>query len=208
MKKLLLPLLLGSLSSANASQLLVETFDPISASNWNISGGVVEGTGNSEFFNGNALRFNDSGLRSANTVGYDLSTGGNISFRLKIGGPNDTTLFEDADSGEDIAFNYSIDNGSSWVNLFIFDTENTLYRDTWGVASFNIVGAAISGSTLFQWEQVDHSGTTFDNWAIDNVSINNNISSVPVPAAVWLFGSGLMGLIGVRKKSKLSAFSA
>lgn len=27
-----------------------------------------------------------------------------------------------------------------------------------------------------------------------------NVTSVPVPAAVWLFGSGLIGLIGLRGK--------
>ncbi len=30
------------------------------------------------------------------------------------------------------------------------------------------------------------------------------VSEVPVPTAVWLFGSGLIGLVGVRNKSKLS----
>jgi hypothetical protein len=35
------------------------------------------------------------------------------------------------------------------------------------------------------------------------------VSQVPVPAAMWLFGSGLMGLIGMRKKvSKVSVLSA
>ena len=33
-----------------------------------------------------------------------------------------------------------------------------------------------------------------------------DVSPVPVPAAVWLFGTGLIGLIGMRKKS--SSFSA
>ncbi|MEO1899651.1 MAG: PEP-CTERM sorting domain-containing protein, partial [Methylococcales bacterium] len=34
-------------------------------------------------------------------------------------------------------------------------------------------------------------------------------AAVPVPAAVWLFGSGLMGLIAMRKKpSHLSALPA
>jgi hypothetical protein len=32
-----------------------------------------------------------------------------------------------------------------------------------------------------------------------------NPSQVPVPAAVWLFGSGLAGLMAMRKKSKLAA---
>ena len=29
-----------------------------------------------------------------------------------------------------------------------------------------------------------------------------NASAVPVPAAVWLFGSGLLGLVGVARRKK------
>ena len=37
----------------------------------------------------------------------------------------------------------------------------------------------------------------------------SSVSEVPIPAAVWLFGSGLIGLIGMRKKSsKISRLSA
>lgn len=37
---------------------------------------------------------------------------------------------------------------------------------------------------------------------VDNISVST--SAVPIPAAVWLFGSGLIGLIGVaRKKSRI-----
>ena len=35
-------------------------------------------------------------------------------------------------------------------------------------------------------------------WAVQS----GDISAVPVPAAVWLFGSGLLGLIGVAKRKK------
>ena len=35
----------------------------------------------------------------------------------------------------------------------------------------------------------------------DNVTIGD-VSTVPVPAAAWLFGSGLLGLIGVAKRKK------
>jgi hypothetical protein len=31
---------------------------------------------------------------------------------------------------------------------------------------------------------------------------NPPVSSVPVPAAVWLFGSGLLGLVGVARRKK------
>ena len=41
----------------------------------------------------------------------------------------------------------------------------------------------------------------FDNnykWAV----FEGNVSAVPIPAAVWLFGSGLLGLIGITRRKK------
>ncbi|MCK4708494.1 MAG: VPLPA-CTERM sorting domain-containing protein [Gammaproteobacteria bacterium] len=32
--------------------------------------------------------------------------------------------------------------------------------------------------------------------------MNVNASPVPVPAAIWLFGSGLIGLISIARKKK------
>jgi hypothetical protein len=29
----------------------------------------------------------------------------------------------------------------------------------------------------------------------------DNLNAVPVPAAVWLLGSGLLGLIGIRRRN-------
>jgi hypothetical protein len=37
-----------------------------------------------------------------------------------------------------------------------------------------------------------------DYWVMDDLTYNAN--TVPIPAAVWLFGSGLLGLFGVRRK--------
>jgi hypothetical protein len=47
--------------------------------------------------------------------------------------------------------------------------------------------------------------TTLESW---NLSANGAltygaVSAVPVPAAVWLFGSGLMGLVGVARRRKV-----
>ena len=36
----------------------------------------------------------------------------------------------------------------------------------------------------------------------------NPVSTVPVPAAVWLFGSGLLGLVGVARRSTTTAVTA
>ena len=39
----------------------------------------------------------------------------------------------------------------------------------------------------------------FNAWAVHDGDV---VSSVPVPAAVWLFGSGLLGLIGMARRKK------
>ena len=46
----------------------------------------------------------------------------------------------------------------------------------------------------------------FADFSIDNVQIwaDVDVSAVPVPAAVWLFGSGLLGLIGVARRKKVA----
>jgi len=35
-----------------------------------------------------------------------------------------------------------------------------------------------------------------------NLTINNTVSAVPLPAAVWLLGSSLVGFMGMRRKAK------
>jgi hypothetical protein len=44
-----------------------------------------------------------------------------------------------------------------------------------------------------------------ENGGIDGGTelINYSPSTVPLPAAVWLFGSGLIGLIGIARRKKL-----
>jgi len=43
---------------------------------------------------------------------------------------------------------------------------------------------------------------------IINYAANSQVSAVPVPAAVWLFGSGLAGLIGASRKKKQALAAA
>ena len=56
---------------------------------------------------------------------------------------------------------------------------------------FNAATGAAGGSTSFL--------------EIDNVSVTADVSAVPVPAAVWLFGSGLLGLVGMARRKKAQA---
>jgi hypothetical protein len=40
------------------------------------------------------------------------------------------------------------------------------------------------------------------DYFIDNVSITADLAPIPIPAAVWLFGSGLVGLVGVARRKR------
>jgi hypothetical protein len=46
-------------------------------------------------------------------------------------------------------------------------------------------------------------GIADESWGLDNVKVQ--VSAVPIPAAVWLFGSGLLGLVGVARRKRISA---
>lgn len=73
-------------------------------------------------------------------------------------------------------------DGSGGILLDVAADQNAGYQN-FSVASAN----GISGFSLFSSNQIE------GNTAIDNVIV----TAVPVPAAVWLFGSGLLGLFGV-----------
>jgi hypothetical protein len=99
-------------------------------------------------------------------------------------------------------------------------------------SSWDFLGNLIGGNDTFKFTPFVLSGSWFDEIALglqvriiidsttkgwfvslgkSSLSIdgsfegNPNPGQVPVPAAIWLFGSGLVGLFGLRKKSGLAA---
>jgi len=91
----------------------------------------------------------------------------------------------------DITINFL--SGSSYINNFTGITNMQFFGFQSNVA--DIQSILISGNS-------NNFGFGF---AIDNHSFGGNVSSVPAPAALWLFGFGLIMLTGMRKKSlKLS----
>ena len=59
---------------------------------------------------------------------------------------------------------------------------------------------ATSGAFTASWDSVFVGGSFPDS--VGTWSITGNVSAVPVPAAVWLFGSGIVGLIGAARRKK------
>jgi hypothetical protein len=72
----------------------------------------------------------------------------------------------------------------------------------WTTATFNTtLGADVSGGVTLQLKSsCGPTGSCVADIYFDNASMT--VAAVPVPAAVWLFGSGLLGLIGVARRKK------
>jgi hypothetical protein len=61
----------------------------------------------------------------------------------------------------------------------------------WNVASALGVGDSASVTMYFQYER-----------GIDGLWVEPKIIATPIPASLWIFGSGLIGILGIRRKFK------
>ena len=74
-----------------------------------------------------------------------------------------------------------------------FTSTNTTLTNAWETEVLNFT--ATSGTTL-----ISLTGALANHYiGLDNISVEGP-SPVPLPPSVWLFGSGLLGLIGFKKK--------
>lgn len=95
--------------------------------------------------------------------------------------PSSSFVFPDYDG----TFDGSSFSGSQLVSILgLYNT----YSGTFDGTNLNIAG-------VFYDPYYD--GYTY------NYDISASVSSVPVPAAVWLFGSGLLGLAGIARKKRV-----
>lgn len=161
-------------SSDIVSSKLEDDFDPgIDATQWaSITGGTAT-TGCGVVSAPNALYFNGSSTRDAITKDLITLGGGTVSFYLKIG--TGYSPCENADGGEDVALQYSVNGGSTWITINVYNTES---YPNFTLIDEPIPFAAQSTTCRFRWYQISHSGSGFDNWAIDDVEINTTSFSV------------------------------
>jgi len=79
---------------------------------------------------------------------------------------------------------------------FGVDDKNTGLIDYFGLGGYDFIFA----DTNISMEGVTIDGNSGFSGTVTNADFDN--TAVPVPAAVWLFGSGLLGLVGVARRKK------
>lgn len=119
-------------------------------------------------------------------VGSFVSPEYNANWRIDGLGDNAPDQAHRFTGSGDTSVNFLFNSGGllpdEGSNFFFFDTSATNYAKT---ASFDLTGTGLG--------------------PISGQFAAYSPSAVPVPAAVWLFGSGLLGLIGVARRKMAQA---
>lgn len=95
----------------------------------------------------------------------------------------------------------SIDDYDSGVLLGNVNTSGLLAGDTLSldISSFLL---GYSGDFGIRLETTEGFNTEANSRLLTFINTNARVTVVPVPTAVWLFGTGLLGLLGMRRKIK------
>jgi hypothetical protein len=115
------------------------------------------------------------GKRFVQTNAVDVSLGGSVNFYIRYGNNEGSGCEQPDASNEEVYLQYSINGGSTWVN--IYEDWNTTGTGSyawynWHWNEITIPQAARTTNTIFRWYQPSNSGTSYDNWGLEDVSIN------------------------------------
>lgn len=141
---------------------------------------------------------------SSNNIGVKSSSadGTNMDGGASTGDPDEGLLFSFSQpvslgyinfdsftsaSGDD--FNLTVDNTLILADYNANDISSLVTNVSGQFDEYNFNG--ITGTEYLFWADGDS-----DSFRIDQMEV----SAVPVPSAVWLFGSGLLGLVGVARR--------
>ena len=102
----------------------------------------------------------------------------------------------------------SLDGFVGDVGIFILGTTNIFKKHTidltglpevsGGNVQFRVYGNTNSFSPGVDFNTTNDPSIGDGNQRI--IALNGDVSAVPVPAAFWLFGSALIGLVGVKRR--------
>lgn len=125
------------------------------------------------------------------TPAFDVSCGGNITFEMAYAVQSQGAPCEGPDlANEGVELQYSTDGGLTWITIVYYSpggyelpanpgtttsvvsSPYTTPYTSWNTFTVPIPTAATTTGTMFQWVQTNSSGSSYDNWGLDNISVN------------------------------------
>jgi hypothetical protein len=128
----------------------------------------------------------------------------------RAGTPDFFSVFDNGGLGERWNFDNSSISGRTATLAYSPFTTGTMCNVTpTGVPNTCLTGQALDGSMNLVLVSVANIGNDWGSFKKTPYSeiysihvVSNEVAAVPVPAAVWLFGSGLIGLVGIARRKK------
>lgn len=138
----------------------------------------------------------------ASTGGWDFGAGGSITITGGIDFPDATTDIATGTTLLQGTFDSAtvIDLGSGTFEFQILGGTFTDTKHPELLAFYGLPDISYLGGLNISFSTTGNMGDSFTSDQIFSGDIINQ--PVPVPAAIWLFGSGLIGLVGVARRKK------
>ena len=121
--------------------------------------------------------------RELTTIPLSVTTSTQICFDMRYAVQGESSPCEGPDlTNEGVHVQYSLD-GTTWADIDYWDPNggHDPNLTTWNHYVVNVSPGAVSTHTQFRWYQDVTSGNGYDNWGIDNVAIQDAVST-----ATWL----------------------
>jgi hypothetical protein len=101
---------------------------------------------------------------------------------------------------DNFALRYLDDIGTILSDSLLQNYGGSINDSSWTQISFDL--GVVPAGAVAAFLEISQGIGPFDSAQILIDNVNLEVAQVPVPAAVWLFGSGLLGLIGVARRKK------
>ncbi len=119
-----------------------------------------------------------------------------VTYEIGLDGPGATF-----DSGA-VDFLMALKSGEEplWTSQPDENSDSLDHMVTWLITGNEGNPENVVGNHVIAWEDLQGGGDR----DFDDLVVEVNVGAVPIPAAIWLFGSGVLGLVGIARRKTVA----